>query len=87
MLVDNMKEIATKIISGTAILITLATGAQVTDYYLVKNVSLAGEKFTSWEHEQLRPELIQKMKGIPTYTEYQMFIDLSILRIEKSNFK
>ena len=75
-----------KTIVGTGIVVTLATGAQVTDYYLVKDVRLGIEKFTGYEYDQLRPVLIEKMKGTPTYTEYQMFIDSFNIENGKERF-
>ena len=76
-----------KTIVGTGIVVTLATGAQVTDYYLVKDVRLGIEKFTGYEYDQLRPVLIEKMKGTPTYTEYEMFIDSLNIENGKEKFQ
>ena len=76
-----------KTIVGTGIVVTLATGAQVTDYYLVKDVRLAGEELTSYEYDQIRPVLIEKMKGTPTYTEYLMFIDSFNIENKKKQFE
>lgn|SRR3990167_10003781 len=75
-----------KTIVGTGIVVTLATGAQVTDYYLVKDVQLGVEKFSEHEYTQIRPVLIEKMKGTPTYTEYQMFIDSFNIENTKEQF-
>ena len=63
---------------GTGLIIAVLSGGSATDYYLVPNVVLAGERFTKHEYSQLRPSIMQLMRDrtqLPSYKEVQMFID------------
>lgn len=50
-----------KTIAGTSIAILLATGV-TGEYFLAKDINLAGEKFTGYEYSQLKPALVARFK-------------------------
>lgn len=52
---------AKKALTGTALVVALLTGGTATDYYLIADVQLAGEKFTPYEYGQLKTSLIARV--------------------------
>ena len=68
-----------KLLIGTTILVVLAGVGMVGDYYLIPNVTLVGEKYTEYEYDQIRPQVINKVVKSLSGGEYPTDKELSIL--------
>lgn len=73
---QSRQNILKESLKALGLTVVAASSVLVGDYYLIPHVPILSETYTKYEYEQIKPELIAKMKGNPNQQEARAWVHM-----------